>query len=320
MAVKLLGSPEARAPVLIAGWPGMGQVGLGACDYLRRKLDAIPFAQIDVSAYHQPDSLTVEDGIGRMPDPPKQDLYYSSEPPLFIFEGDTQLSGEPGLRLAAELLDLVHRHGTETVFTGAAYAMPVSFRQRPDIFGPATNEHLKAELAALGVKPLKEGNISGLNGLLLGLAAQRGMPAACLLATMPHYAIEAPNPKASRALIQVFQRILNTSVDMAEIDDAVREADRMFKDFEAKVNEAIQQLKDSLGARSEGQPGEGEEQDERPEPPDLMERVEKLFEEASGDREKAVLLKQELDHWGLFHLYEDRFLDLFDKQPRSPGI
>jgi hypothetical protein len=298
----------------------MGQVGLGACDYLRRKLGAAPFAQIDVSAYHQPEALTVQDGLGRMPEPPKQDLYFSSEPPLFIFQGEAQLAGAPGFRLAAELLDLVLRHGTETVFTGAAYAMPVSFRQRPEIYGAATNENLRSQFALLGVKRLKEGNISGLNGLLLGLAAQRGMPAACLLATMPHYAIEAPNPKASRALIQVFQRILNTSVDMTEIDEAVREADQMFKDFEAKVNEAIQQLKNSLGARVEGEPAEGEESEERPEPPDLMERVEKLFEEARGDREKAVLLKQELDRWGLYHLYEDRFLDLFEKHSGSSGI
>ena len=314
MAVKLHGDLAARAPVLIAGWPGMGQVGLGACDYLRQKLGATLFARIDVSAYYQPDALTVEDGLGRMPDPPKQDLYYSSEPPLFIFEGDAQLAGEPGFRLAAELLDLVRRHGAETVFTGAAYAMPVSFRQRPEIFGAATDEQLRARFAALGVKSLKEGHISGLNGLLLGLSAQRGMPAACLLATMPHYAIEAPNPKASRALIQVFQRILNTNVDMAEIDDAVRQADQMFKDFEAKVNEAIQQLKENLGARAEPREGEEQEPEERPEPQHLMERVEKLFEEAQRDRAKATILKQELDRWGLFHLYEDRFLDLFEKQ------
>jgi proteasome assembly chaperone (PAC2) family protein len=297
----------------------MGQVGLGASDYLRRKLNAVPYAQIDVSAYHRPEALTVENGLGRMPDPPKQDLYFSSEPPLFIFEGDTQLAGEPGFRLAAELLDFVLRHGTETVFTGAAYAMAVSFRQRPEIYGAATTENLRATFASYGVKPLKEGNISGLNGLLLGLAAQRDMPAACLLATMPHYAIEAPNPKASRALIRVFQRILNTSVDMGEIDEAVRQADQMFKDFETKVNEAIQQLRTSLGAHGEGGQAEGEETEERPEPPDLMERVEKLFEEARDDREKAVLLKQELDRWGLYHLYEDRFLDLFERQPR-PNI
>lgn len=319
MAVKLFSDVDARAPVLIAGWPGMGQVGLGACDYLRQKLDAPLFAQIDVSSYHLPDAITVEDGIGRMPDPPKQELFYSKEPPLFIFEGDTQLNGEPGFKLAAELLDFVRAHGTETVFTGAAYAMSVSFRQRPEIYGAATDEGLKLRFHALGVKPLKEGNISGLNGLLLGLAAQRGMPAACLLATMPHYAIEAPNPKASRALIQVFQRILNTSVDMTEIDDAVRQSDQMFKDFESKVNEAIQQLKENLSARSEAHEGEEQESDERPEPHDLMQRVEKLFEEAQRDRAKASILKQELDRWGLFHLYEDRFLDLFEKQ-HGPGL
>jgi hypothetical protein len=137
---------------------------------------------------------------------------------------------------------------------------------------------------------------------------------------MPQYANEAPNPKASRALIEVFQRILNTSVDMTEIDESVREADRMFKDFEAKVNEAIQQLKENLGSHSEGQEGEGHEPEDRPEPHDLMARVEKLFDEAQRDRTKAIILKQELDRWGLFNLYEDRFLDLFEKQRRTPGI
>ncbi len=316
MSVKLLSDVDARAPVLIAGWPGMGQVGLGACDYLRRKLDAQLFALIDVGSYHLPEAITVESGIGRMPDPPKQELFYSKEPPLFIFEGDTQLSGEPGFKLAGELLDLVHRHGTETVFTGAAYAMSVSFRQRPIIYGAATNEELKGRFAGFGVRPLKEGNISGLNGLLLGLAGQRGMPAACLLATMPHYAIEAPNPKASRALIQVFSRILNTSVDMTEIDEAVSQSDQMFKDFEAKVNEAIQQLRENL-ARPEGPEGDEGEAEDRPEPTDLLQRVEQLFEEAQRDRAKATILKQELDRWGLFHLYEDRFLDLFEKQRRQ---
>jgi proteasome assembly chaperone (PAC2) family protein len=318
MAVKKLSESSARAPVLIAGWPGMGQVGLGACDYLRQKLDAKLFARIDVSSYHLPDAITVENGVGRMPEPPKQDIYYSNEPPLFIFEGDTQLSGEPGFRLAAELLGLAQDHGTETVFTGAAYAMPVSFRKRAQVFGVATDEHLKARLLALGVEPLKEGRVSGLNGLLLGLAAQRNMPAACFLATMPQYAIEAPNPKASRALVEVFERILNTSVDMDDINEAVRESDRMFKEFESKVNEAIQQLKQNLETRS-GAPEGGEPQD-RPEPHELMERVEKLFDEAQKDKGKAMLLKQELDRWGLFALYEDRFLDLFEKQPKSPGV
>jgi hypothetical protein len=42
-----------------------------------------------------------------------------------------------------------------------------------------------------------------------------------------------------------------------------------------------------------------------------MEKVEKLFKEALADRAKAIVLKEELDRWDLYKLYEDRFLDLF---------
>ena len=36
-----------------------------------------------------------------------------------------------------------------------------------------------------------------------------------------------------------------------------------------------------------------------------------LFDAASQDISKAGDLKEELDQWGLFQEYEDRFLDLF---------
>jgi proteasome assembly chaperone (PAC2) family protein len=315
MSVKLLNKDNVRVPVLIAGWPGMGHVGIGAADYLRQKLNASLFARIDVSSYLAPEAIDVEKGLGRIPDPPKQDLYYVVEPALFIFEGDTQPGGEAGLRLADELITLVQGYGTETIYTGAAYALPISFRKRTEVYGVATDERLKSTFPLLGVEPLNEGRISGLNGLLLGLAARRGIQGACFLATMPHYAIETPNPRASRALIEVFQRILNTTVDMTEIEEAVRETDKMLKDFEEKVSTAIQQLKENLEGRK-SEEGEGEEQ--QPEPHQLMERVEKMFEEAQRDKTKAVLLKQELDRWGLFHLYEDRFLDLFERKAKDP--
>jgi len=320
MAAIELQELTTRVPVLIAGWPGMGQVGVGAAEYLRRKLKATLFAKIDVAGYYVPESIAVKAGLGRMPDPPSQSLYLAGELPLFIFEGDTQLSGETGLKVAGELLDVCLKHGVETVYTGAAFAMPMSFRQPVEVLGVATNERLKARFPALGVEPLSEGSISGLNGLLLGLADLRGMAAACFLATMPQYAIEAPNPKASKAVIEVFQRILNTSVDMTEIDSAIRETDRMLGEFESRVTAAIREFRQRIESRGgPGEPSDEGEPEERPEPPELMARIEELFEEAQRDRAKAIILKQELDRWGLFHLYEDRFLDLFGKKQTGPG-
>ena len=91
---------------------------------------------------------------------------------------------------------------------------------------------------------------------------------------MPQYAIETPNPKASRALIEVFQRVLNTTVDMAEIDAAVRETDKMLKDFEEKVTSAIRQLKESMEPGSAGEADQEPVADEQPEPHELMAKVE----------------------------------------------
>jgi proteasome assembly chaperone (PAC2) family protein len=322
MPLRNLKSVTSAAPVLVAGWPGMGQVGLGAADYLRRKLGGSLVARIDVTPYFQPESIEVEAGLGRVPAPPRQSLYHVTEPPLLVFVGDGQLSGDAGLRLAGEVLDYAQAHGVESVFTGAAYAMPISYRQSTEVFGVATDERLKSRFAMLGVELLKEGRITGLNGLLLGLARSRGVSAGCFLATMPQYAVETPNPRAARAVLRVFERILNTSVDLAEIDEAVRDTDRLLEEFENRVSEAIRNLKSSLeqqlgsGAGRSASGTEEAETDEgaRPEPHELMERIERMFDDAQRDRTSAILLKQELDRWGLFALYEDRFLDLFEQK------
>lgn len=321
MSIKSLNDITVNVPLLFAAWPGMGQVGLGAADYLRRKLGGGLVARIDVSPYYRPDEIEVEAGMGKVPAAPRQSLYYIPEPPLLVFVGEGQLSGEAGLRLAGELLDYAQSHGVGSVYTGAAYAAPISYRQQTEVYGVATDEALKSRFGALGVEPLKEGRITGLNGLLLGIAKSRGIPAACFLATMPQYAVETPNPRASRAVLHVFERILNTSVDLDEINQAVRDTDRLLEEFESRVSDAIRNLKRSIEGRVDGEPGpagqrelreEGEE--ERPEPHELMQRIEQLFEEAQHDRTKALLLKEELDRWGLFALYEDRFLDLFENR------
>lgn len=43
----------------------------------------------------------------------------------------------------------------------------------------------------------------------------------------------------------------------------------------------------------------------------IVDKIEKLFQDARNDKAKAVVLKNELDRWDLYHTYEDRFLDLF---------
>jgi len=151
---------------------------------------------------------------------------------------------------------------------------------------------------------MEGGQISGLNGLLLGYAAVKDIEGICLLATMPLYAVNLPNPRASKALLEVLVRALGVEVDMTELDLASEEMARKMAVIEEKIREVFPALD------TEEKPAGLEE--ERI-PNYIMEKIERLFQEARADREKAVILKEELDRWHLYELYEDRFLDLFKK-------
>ncbi len=229
---------------------------------------------------------------------------------MLIFEGESQVGGEAGVVIADELLDYAQQRGVEMVYTGAAFATPMSYRDPIKVFGVATDARLKDDFARYDVEPLSQGRISGLNGVLLGLAGSRGLTAACFLATMPHYAVQTPNPKSSKAIVEVFERILGVTVDKTDIDRAIAESDRLLGEFESRVNAALQTMKQQTEA---GEPDAAADE-QQPEPHEVMDRIEELFEQVKLDRSRAGLLKEQLDRWGLFKLYEDRFLDLFDKK------
>jgi proteasome assembly chaperone (PAC2) family protein len=166
-----------------------------------------------------------------------------------------------------------------------------------------------------GVKPLREGQISGLNGLLLGYAAKRNIESLCLLATMPLYAVNLPNPKASKAIVDKLAKILSIAVDMREIDAAIEEMNK-------KMDIVAESIKDLFPGILQREPqlenktveDQLTKQDDKI-PSHVLDRIEKLFSEAQKDKKKAYMLKSELDRWNLYKMYEDRFLSLFrDKQ------
>lgn len=303
-AVKIHKEIELKSPILLAAWPGMGNVALGAMDYIRRMLEATPFAEVDVSRFSAPDAVVVEGGLAKLAKPPKNMFYYMERPPLVIFEGESQIAGAAGVSLMETILSLAEKHGVQRIYTGAAFPLAVSYEEPSRVFGAANSVDLRDSLPQFKAEVMEGGQISGLNGLLLGYAAARGMEAVCLLATMPLYAVNFPNPKASKAIVETLQRMLGIEVDMTELDLAIAEMEKKMAVIEEKIKEVFP-------AMDTTQKPAGVEEDRVPNY--IMERIERLFQEAKVDREKAVLLKEELDKWHLYELYEDRFLDLFKK-------
>ena len=186
--------------------------------------------------------------------------------------------------------------------------MPISHREPVQVWSVANQEVLRDVLAPHGVKIMQEGHISGLNGLLLGFAGVREIEAACLLATMPQYAIQMPNPKASREIVRVLERLLGIQIDMTEMNKAVEQMDQTMAGIEEKMRMAFSSME-----QEEGEEEKLEEMDEEQVPQYVMEKIEQLFREVERERsrEKATQLKKELDKWNLYSFYEDRFLNLF---------
>ena len=73
---------------------------------------------------------------------------------------------------------------------------------------------------------------------------------------------------------------------------------------------------DGIGLEEEETEGDGAESPPLPEA--ARQGIEELFRKALQDPAQASFLKSELDKWGVYHLYEDRFLDLFRESKNPP--
>lgn len=299
--IKIIKNIELTDPVMIAGWPGMGSVALGVVDYLRRKLHAIKFAEINLDPMATIDSVTVENGVADMPSAPKNKLYYTKNPDIIILEGDLQLAGQAGIALLDTVLDLAVKFKVKTIYTGAAFPLPISHKEDPDLYGAVNKKAMLGVLSKCNIKAMERGHISGLNGLVLGLAKEKGIDAICFLATMPQYAISLPNPKASGVIIEALQKILNFVVNLEELDEHIKDMDEKMAVIEDKVKDVLTISREEPEASPP----------EKKVPGYIMEKIENLFQEARKDKSRATELKKELDRWDLYKFYEDRFLDLF---------
>ena len=302
-------SHSMKALPLLAGWPGMGNVGLTAVQYIRTKVGAQPFAEIDSSDYFTPDAVVVERGLVKFPEMPSNTFYYSRDPRLIFFEGEAQIHGAGGIEMMNTIFKLSEQLEVNTFFTGAAFALPISHREPVRVLGVANQKGIRDSLLPHGVSILDSGQISGLNGLLLGFAGLRNIPAACLLATIPRYAIELQDPKASREIVRVLLKLLEFQIDLRQIDRAAAQMDQSM----AKIEKQIQMAFTERKAEAPEEDWQKVEDDRVPQY--VMEKIEQLFRTVQSDpsTEKASRLKAELDRWNLYNHYEDRFLNLFRK-------
>ena len=323
--IKIYNNIDLDKPVMLAAWPGTGDVAMMAVDYIRKKLNAIKFAEIEHDMYIAADAVVVNDGIAALQEIPNSPLYYTENPPLIIFEGMFQLDGMPGMQVISDLLDLAQRLHVEQIYTCGAFSANMRYSEPSVVFAAANRELLKKSFNTIDVELLSNGKISGMNGTLIGHARNRGMDAICFLASMPVYAAGFVNPKAAKALVEIFKKILGAEIDTSDLDSYISKAGKTIEYIEEHIRTQIPgilpeedkqviELKENIQqAENPHEKKQAVNLKEDELPSCVMKKIEKLFQEAEKDCNKTGQLRQELNRWNLFDLYEDRFLNLFRK-------
>jgi len=298
-------------PWLVAVWPGMGNVAISAGYYLMAKLDMHFLAEFAPQELFDVEHVEVKDGLihaGRLP---RSRFFVRKDPggkrDLVIFVGEAQPSRGRYV-FCHRLIEFAKVLGVERVYTFAAMATQMHRDSPSRVLVAATDAESLAELQRLDLGTLEDGRIGGLNGVLLGVAAESGLRGACLLGEMPHIFAQLPFPKASLAVLEAFAAIADIKIDFTEMAEQARTMEAKLGELLAQMQQAIEQQVPAEEETVQQEPVEEEGLG-----PEDRQRIEQLFEQAMQDRTSAYELKRELDRLGVFQEYEDRFLDLFKK-------
>ncbi|MGD0636545.1 MAG: PAC2 family protein [Nitrososphaerales archaeon] len=247
MAPRNLFEPKPKSPILICGLPGSGYVGKLAVDHLVASFKGKLFEEF-YSGSFPPHANVDAAGVGRAI---RGELYLcetGQRNDLLVFTADAQPTTSDGeYELSETVLKAAMKRGATTVFALAAY-ITGGFTAEQRVFGAATSQELLSELTENGVRAMKEGGISGMNGVIVGTAGLLGLDGACLLGETSGYLVD---PVASQAVLEALARILKLDIDLTELKDRASEAKELIGQIQGMTEEGA----DARGAVRSGQPG-----------------------------------------------------------------
>jgi len=240
---------------MLASWPGIGDVSLTAAKYLVEKLNAAEIGEIEPVNFFEPVGVTVRENVVESPRFPESKFYYWQYPKagkgLVIFIGEEQPAFK-GYELVNCVLDVAQRLRVSRIYSCAAAVTRIHHSEEMKVWGAATTSDLIDELSKQNV--ILRGNlrIAGLNGLILGMAKERGMEGICLLGEVPSYATQIANPKASLAVLGILTKMLGITLDLAELGHLAERVDEEMDRIAKRVTaEFIDQFTEPIWEQDE---------------------------------------------------------------------
>jgi len=245
--VKTIFTPAPKKPVLVCGLPGSGYVGKLAADYLVSTFKAKKCLEFRSTTF--PPHVNVDDeGRAQVL---KAELFFGETgqgSDLLIFTADSQPTTSTGeYELSESVLRAAKSMKAGLVFSLAAY-ITGNFTRERKVFGSATSLDLLPRLTENGVQIMKDGTISGMNGIVIGMAKLEGMDGISLLGETSGYLLD---PAAAHAVLEAVGRILGIKIDMTRILEKAKEAQQVIGQIQSMSGQEIEESKGKTDTRPE---------------------------------------------------------------------
>jgi hypothetical protein len=245
--------PELTDPMVVAafeGWNDAGDAATGAVEHLELIWNAKPLAALDPEDYYDfqvnRPSVSLVDGVNRRVEWPTTRISVArppgSERDIVLIRGI-----EPNMRwrgFCAELIEILQELDVEIVVALGALLADTP-HTRPT---PVTGSAYDADSArAYGLETSSYQGPTGILGVFQDACVQAGLPAISFWAAVPHYVSQPPSPRATLALLQRVEEVLEIAVPLGglpqQADEWVKNVDEMANE-DAEVVEYVRSLEE----------------------------------------------------------------------------
>ncbi|MEU1025283.1 PAC2 family protein [Streptomyces sp. NPDC005900] len=226
--IELEGVPELVDPVMVAafeGWNDAGDAASAAVAHLEKEWKGEVFAALDAEDYYdfQVNRPTVwlDDGVRKITWPTTRlsVVRVGGDKPrdLVLVRGI-----EPSMRWRSfcnEILGFAHELGVELVVVMGALLGDTPHTRPVPVSGVTSDPDLAR---TMDLEETKYEGPTGIVGILQEACTHAGVPAVSLWAAVPHYVSQPPNPKATLALLNRLEDLIDLRIPLGELPEDAR--------------------------------------------------------------------------------------------------
>jgi len=289
---------------MVAGWPGIGNIGIIAVDTLREQIEAEELGEIEPWDFFYPKKVIIRASVLENLEFPSSKFYYKrlGEKDLIFFIGEEQpadggrmyAEGRKAYQMAGLVLEVAERFGCRRIYTSGAAVALTHHTLKPRVWAATSQEDLIREVKSYPNTILMSevegrgdrGSITGLNGLLLGLAKKRGLESICLMGEIPDYLSGAPfpYPRAAKEVLEVLTNLLGIKIEYSILDEMAIQIDDVITGIYERLPSAVRERIEQRRLTIQPKPEAITEEDKKW----LKEHIDELFKKGGGGDERGA--------------------------------